>query len=479
MSPTDVVQALNRMIEFMCTRAEFRVMQVKASILATSKMNGVGVHPSPDKPPKQGDRQRDHVRGLAEFNSKDGIMVGDFSATDLAGMKSESRLSHIKAYQSWRTDPLGYMAYGQVNCKKDTAHYPAMWKYTSSCIQYQLTESTANLRILRLCGVYTQDPESDRHVLQKPVDVYNTTLSYGALMLGLTNWAAMELGVTVFDHNRLGRRWRCLPDDYLSLWPLLTNGFVIETSEHTDRLVDEVVWQHRWGWLMNQWKDAADVNSAWLDTHYSWNVPWWYVAAVADKFGHKFTCATDPDGELIMDEDYSFSDNMLGWLIEPAKSTQFDLSLLTSSSQYEKRVSKSKPAYFDILTPTSNGKAEAYHMLSWNPYFLQDTKKLQYRTRSAVSKPDYNGIVELNIVVFPSARIGKMKTCPRAFVSSENRIDGSDPNTYPFVTGGVAVIQRLLVGDYIGAINGGLSVIMDALNDWRSSSRFGGDSFRE
>ncbi|XP_017140575.1 uncharacterized protein LOC108154724 [Drosophila miranda] len=219
---------------------------------------------------------------------------------------------------------------------------------------------------------------------------------------------------------------------------------------------------------MNQWKDAADVNSAWLDTHYSWNVPWWYVAAVADKFGHNFTCATDPDGELIMDEDYSLSDNMLGWLIEPAKSTQFDLSLLTSSSQYEMRVRKSKPAYFDILTPTSNGKAEAYHMLSWNPYFLQDTKKLQYRTRSAVSKPDYNGIVELNIVVFPSARIGKMKTCPRAFVSSENRIDGSDPNTYPFVTGGlklpdpwldwlmkggVAVIPRLLVGDYIGAIN--------------------------
>ncbi|XP_034654752.1 uncharacterized protein LOC117892552 [Drosophila subobscura] len=468
MGPSDVVQALNRMIEFMCTRTEARVMQVKAAVLATSKMNGMGVYPSPDVPPKQGERQRDHIRGVSQFNSKDVISVGDFAATDLAGMKSESRLSHIKAFQSWRTDPLGYMAYGQVNCKKDAAHYPAIWKYTAGCIQYQLTASTANMRILRLCGVYMQDPECDRHVLQEPVDVYNTTLAYGALILGLTNWAAMELGVTILEHNRLGRRWRSLPSDYLDLWPLLTNGFVVQTSEHTDRLVDEVDWQHRWGWLMNQWKDGADVNSTWLDTHYSWNVPWWFVAAVAEKFGHKFTCGTTSNGELIMDEDFANSDNMLGWLIEPSKSTQFDLSMLTFTTQYEIRVRRSKPAYFDILTPDSRGKGEAYNMLSWNPYFLQDTKKLQYRTRGLVSVPDYKGIVELNIVVFPSARIGKMKTCPRAFVSADNRLDGSQPETYPYISGGlrlpdpwldwllkggIAVIPRLLVGDYIGAIN--------------------------
>ncbi|XP_032310940.1 uncharacterized protein LOC6504288 isoform X2 [Drosophila ananassae] len=202
MEDRNIITALNHMIEFLCTRAEFRSIHMKAAVLATSRMNGFGAYPNPAEPPKQKETaQRNHLFGPGQFNSKEGIKIGDYELPDIADMDSTDRLKRLKAFQSWRTDPLGYMAYGQVNCKKDTAHYPAMWKHTAQCIQYQLTACTANMRILRACGIFVQDRESNRHVLQEPMDVYNTTLGYASLMLGLTNWAAMELGVTIFEHN--------------------------------------------------------------------------------------------------------------------------------------------------------------------------------------------------------------------------------------------------------------------------------------
>lgn len=323
MVDTDIVEALNHMIEFLCTRAEFRSIQMKAAVLATSRMNGFGAYPKPDEPPKQkATAQRNHLFGPGQFNSKENIKIADYKLPDIAEMASTDRLKRLKAFQSWRTDPLGYMAYGQVNCKKDTAHYPAMWKHTATCIQYQLAESTANMRILRACGVFAQDSESDKHTLQKPVDVYNTTLGYASLTLGLTNWAAMELGVTIFEHNIIGKSWTCLPNDYVDLWPLLTNGFVVKKFDYVDRLVDKPIWRNLGGWMMNQWSDDLEATEDWIEVHYSWNTPWCNVPpiAIAEKFGHKFVCSTPAKSDLILDGDDSDTNNMVGWLIEAGHS---------------------------------------------------------------------------------------------------------------------------------------------------------------
>ncbi|QMU95573.1 hypothetical protein [Bactrocera dorsalis toti-like virus 2] len=497
MAITDITQALNHMIEHMCTRTEFRQLQVKCAVLSTSRFNGFGCYPTPDAPakaPESGETDRDHIFGPATFNTKDSIKIGTYKLPDLVSLTNDDRKNRLEALKTWRCDPLGYFSYGLVNTKKDESHKPCIYEYKAGCLQYQLSETSANMRVLRSCGIFVQDPDTDRHILQKPVDVYNTTIGYGSLILGLSNWAFMELGVTVFEHNRTSRRWRCLHDQYLELWPVLTSDFVVRTSEFVDRSIDIEKYQKLWGWVMNQRSKPENVPTTWTDTHYSWNCPWWYVAAIATKFDHKFLVKTNPNGELVMDQDHGDSNNMLGWLISPSESNQYDLSLLTSSCQYERRVRRSKPAFFDILTPTSNGKDEGYNFLSWDLNSVLDAKKTDFRSKAKSSPPDTAGVVELNIVVFPSARMLKMHTCPRSFVSIDNRVDGRDESTYPVISnglkwpdpwldwllkGGMAVLPHVITGNWIGALGSGLAVVVDALAEWAASQEAKNQTFRE
>ncbi|UHK02997.1 MAG: hypothetical protein FuToV9_gp1 [Hangzhou totivirus 9] len=492
----DIVQALNHMMEFISSRKDFRIAQVKAAILGTSRFNGFGAYPTDSLPPNAKDETtvRENIGGPAQFNNKDVIKIGNYVLPDLVSMTKNTRLERMKAILGWRTDPLGYMTYGQIDIKKDATHTPAAWKYKRGCLQYQLTESTSNMRILRATGVFLLDPESDKKILQKPVDVYNTTIAYGSLMLGLTNWAMVELGVTLFEHNRLGKKFRCLPDVYTDLWNVMTCDFVIRSVESSNRIVDEADWQRRYGWIMNMATEVTNVDLGYMDTHYCWNVPWWYVAAISEKFGHSFKCKTPANGELIIDEDSGYPDNLQGWLIEKEQSNQYDLSLLSSSTQYEIRVRRSKPAYFDILTPTANGRSEAYNYLSWNPNNLIDGRKLSYRSRQTTGPLNTNGVVELNVVVFPVARSITMRTCPRAFVSGDNRVDGRDEDQYPrisgglkwpdpwldwLIKGGMAILPSLATGDTIGAVIGGLTFLIEALDAWLTPGQSSDDSFRQ
>lgn len=119
-------------------------------------------------------------------------------------------------------------------------------------------------------------------------------------------------------------------------------------------------------------------------------------------------------------------------------------------------------------------------MVSWSLNSIHDAKKSQYRARMKGLPADTSGVVELNIIVFPSARIEKIKRCPRAAVSGDARVDGKDTSTYPTIRGGLtwpnprldwllkgrmAEVPRLLTGDYVGSITSGLREVMDALND--------------
>uniref|UniRef100_W8C1T8 Uncharacterized protein n=1 Tax=Ceratitis capitata TaxID=7213 RepID=W8C1T8_CERCA len=241
MRVTDITQALNRMKEHMCTPMEFRKLHVKTSVLATSKFNGYGCYPNPDPPPRvTGDREadRNNIFGPAQFNAKNDIKVADYVLPDLASLTIADRTNRLLAHQTWRCDPLGYLAYGLVNTSRDASHKPCLYEYRAGCIQYQLGQASSIIRILRVCGIFSQDPDPDKYISREPFDVFNTTIGYGSLIIGLTNWAFVQLGVSIFEHNRLSKTWRLLPDQYLELWPSLTDGFAIRSSEFMDRLVD-------------------------------------------------------------------------------------------------------------------------------------------------------------------------------------------------------------------------------------------------
>ncbi|XP_034483177.1 uncharacterized protein LOC117788498 [Drosophila innubila] len=464
--PEDCVHAMNHMCEMFMTRRELRRLHLKASVLCTSRYNGYGIYPDPQKPPKadgKDEKDRDHTEGTYQFNSKYDLKIGDHVLRDIGDYNEDSQKHIMLNRLHWRTDPLCFFSYGAVNVSRDATHAPSMWKLSADCIQYQATESPAPVRILRAAGVYTRDPEAVRHVFMNSLDMFNTTVAYGSLLLGLTNWAACELGVTMFEHNRLGKRQRCIDDSYRLLWPELTQGFVIKTRVNSDRIVDDALAASWLGMSMNLATLKKNIKVDWFDTHYSWNVPWWYVSALAERFGHKYTIEAQPNVEYFEDE----NDNMMGSLIEMKTSKQTDLSILTSSCEYERRVRRNRPSYFEIRTPTSNGKDEAINFVSWNANAFIDATKNELRSGLSTELKSLDGVCELNVIVFPSMRSKSMKTCPRAFVADNGRVDARDESTYPCIVGGLrypdskinclpngetTVIQPLLSGYLVGAL---------------------------
>ncbi|XP_070067600.1 uncharacterized protein [Drosophila takahashii] len=410
-SQQSVSSALDLMRLFMCSDKEFRQMHLKASILATSRFNGFGVYPHPSAPPDG----RKHIFGPAAFNNKEEIKIGDYVLPDLLKMDNQERQTRLQVFNFWRCDPLGYFTHGSVKSEKDTDH--KNFEVWSHC----LPQSTLYLRILRASGVFSCSSATPIRT------TLGDTLAHASLMLGLTNWAFVELGCTMFDHNCLSYRGRT--KDYFHI---LTDGFV---SDHRGIMSERSAIHknmNKFRWIMNL-SEQNDSKSDWIKTHYSGNVPWWYVATIASKFGHTIKI------EASSQEDYSpngFEDDF-GWLIRgkemPHKN--YDLSLLSASSQYERKLNRILNPYFPILTLNSKWVELAANMISWDMNRLLDRKKT---SRSLNYSHDFTGIVELNAIVLPAKHLFGIDLkvfCgqPFAFVGSDNRINAHDPQSWPHV----------------------------------------------
>lgn len=97
-NPEDITQAMNHMCELFATRQEYRRMHVRASVLATSKYNGFGTYPCPDKPPKtteENEKDRCHIEGVYSFNAKTLYGIGDKTQLDDLGKQNDITVSHI------------------------------------------------------------------------------------------------------------------------------------------------------------------------------------------------------------------------------------------------------------------------------------------------------------------------------------------------------------------------------------------------
>lgn len=301
MSCDDIYFALQEMA-YMFSDVEFRQLQLKASILATSRFNGFGCYPNPEPP-----KNRKHIFGPAAFNNKNEIQIGDYVVPDLGKMEEEERRTRLHVLNLWRCDPLGYFTHSTVDLHKDGS--------TVIGSRYKLCVSTNDARVLRACGVFARDSNPGRHIGRHSADIWDISSGYASLMLGLTNWALVEMGCTLFEHNGVPHDeiGMCRPD-FHGPWNKLTSGFVIDPAWGSRPAIIIDANQRKVGWIMNISEQEDSVDADWTGTHYSGNVPWWFVGAIAEKFGHSFKIEA-PANRIFMIE----NEKEIGWYINGEK----------------------------------------------------------------------------------------------------------------------------------------------------------------
>ncbi|XP_022217996.2 uncharacterized protein LOC111071139 [Drosophila obscura] len=248
----DVNMALQNATQYLANEEELNKTLLKCAVLATSKYNGYGISSGPKNLTKQeGTIERDLIYAPYSFNSKDALKMGEHELLDLVSLSTEALTEILENHKHWRTDPLGYFAFGSVGITTDDSHRPIPEKNITYVSQYKLSTLSPSVRIMMACGVYDRGPAGR-----------------------LTNWAAAELGETIFMHNGMGcrhRLWSVCSSN--NVWATITGNFVA-TGATRGRVVDRLNHHQILGLSMNIASKAADIPVSWYDTHYSWNCPW-------------------------------------------------------------------------------------------------------------------------------------------------------------------------------------------------------------
>lgn len=116
---------------------------------------------------------------------------------------------------------------------------------------------------------------------------------------------------------------------------------------------------------------------------------------------------------LNVDEDWLDEE---GYHLKADTAASTDWTVLTNALMYVKKVQRKANPYFTILTPTKDGHKMKVHWTSWYYNYVNDLPKSGIRRRTRVGKPDFDGVVELNCIVFPDSRRFKGYANLEAFV---------------------------------------------------------------
>lgn len=135
-------------------------------------------------------------------------------------------------------------------------------------------------------------------------------------------------------------------------------------------------------------------------------------------------------------------------------------------------------------------KEKKVHWTSWYYNYINDLPKSGIRRRTRASKPDFDGVVELNCLV-PDCRRFKGYANPEAFVDNTNwcllPIDHVVPRGLrwpdPFVDwlkqGLIAIEPHLLNLDVVGAVGAALGHVNKTIIDWLNEQIHGDKSIRD
>lgn len=322
--------------------------------------------------------------------------------------------------------------------------------------------------------------------ITEPIDILNRSLGFGSLILAITELWRTTGGLSLGDYNRVSSTWKLVDPQVRSLMSAATFGFSIELPNTTS-----TAWTDTTFGIIKVIKEQLGVtDDNWLE---HWNggvVPWWFVQTVLLKFGGQLTVKTKDPVSVRLNVDEEWLDEV-GYHIKADHSLSTDITVLTSSIMYEKKVQRKAMPYFTIMTPTKNAHEMKVHWTSWYYNYINDLPKSGIRRRMKVTPPDFDGVVELNSIAFPESRRYKGYANPEAFVDRTNRyllpadhmvlngLKWPDPFVDWFKRGLIAIEPHLLNLDVVGAVGAALGHVNKTIIDWLNEKIHGNGSFRD
>lgn len=102
----------------------------------------------------------------------------------------------IKYYTWWRVDPLHNFSQALVSCADGSK--PALEKFITGEIQYELSEATDLIRIMSYADIYL-DNSACTGAITEPIDILNRSLGFGGLILACTELWRATGGLSLLD----------------------------------------------------------------------------------------------------------------------------------------------------------------------------------------------------------------------------------------------------------------------------------------
>lgn len=116
--------------------------------------------------------ETDHISGVTCIDPKTDIVIGDHTVPDwFASYNTTATMpDRIKYYTWWRVDPLHNFSQALVSCADGSK--PALEKFITGEIQYELSEATDLIRIMSYADIYL-DNSACTGAITEPIDILN------------------------------------------------------------------------------------------------------------------------------------------------------------------------------------------------------------------------------------------------------------------------------------------------------------------
>lgn len=224
--------------------------------------------------------EKDHIAGVTCMDPKEDIKIGDHTVPDwfVSYNTTATMPDRVKLYTWWRVDPLHLFSLGLVSCADGSK--PAMEKFLSGEIQYELTEATDLIRIMSYSDIYLDNSACSGAIVE-PIDILNRSLGFGGLLLAITELWRTTTGLSLLDFNRVASSWKLIDPSTWDIVGAATNNFTVISPSSTN-----TAWTDKTFGLLTLVKSELGVtDDKWLEHWYGGVVPWWFVQAVLLKFG--------------------------------------------------------------------------------------------------------------------------------------------------------------------------------------------------
>lgn len=275
----------------LATAAELTRIRWNGNLVKTSSRPADGEHGGVRLPPRTiglARAARLHVAGR---------IVPDWNA--LLGNGGQGVIRAIGVATSWRATPLCNMhksvAWTGVGAGHDE-NSPCWGGWEETEAEYRLTESYSVNRILIARDIFVHAPSSRKYQFRNDCAVSVFLSESSSLIGGVANWVYAYRGFTLTGVNRLYPLDRNVPRQLLELMTYATNNLFISLYGRPwapYRVFDllamlrlEMPWEQ---FMYNRWMSLA--------------LPWWFVLAVAEKFGNRQKVVCPVEEACLNDDD--------------------------------------------------------------------------------------------------------------------------------------------------------------------------------